>query len=206
MTGNDLGVIDIQTGEFGAFAGDELVARTVEAVFADAVFLVVLVGQGVHEVGCGKRLVERGVEYGYLFHAGKDFFDGEDAFEVGRIVQRGDLEQRADLLLDLFGYQTALREKFAAVRYAMTDGLHFVERPDYAVHGVGQGLKHQADARRVIGNRLVELELLLADGFVREIAFRKADALDQTFGEQFAGLGFHVDHLVFDRRTAAVEY
>ena len=47
----------------------------------------------------------------------------------------GDLEQRADLLLDLFGYQTALREKFAAVRYAMTDGLHFVERPDYAVHG-----------------------------------------------------------------------
>ena len=42
--------------------------------------------------------------------------------------------------------------------------------------------------------------------FVREIAFRKADALDQTFGEQFAGLGFHVDHLVFDRRTAAVEY
>ena len=107
---------------------------------------------------------------------------------------------------DLFGYQTALREKFAAVRYAVTDGLHFVERPDYAVHGVGQGLKHQADARRVVGNRLVEFELLLADGFVREIAFRKADALDQTFGEQFAGLGFHVDHLVFDRRTAAVEY
>ena len=94
----------------------------------------------------------------------------------------------------------------AAVGYAVADGLHFVERPDYAVHGVGQGLKHQADARRVIGNRLVELELLLADGFVREIAFRKADALDQTFGEQFAGLGFHVDHLVFDRRTAAVEY
>ena len=52
----------------------------------------------------------------------------------------------------------------------------------------------------------MELELLLADGFVREIAFRKADALDQTFGEQFAGLGFHVDHLIFDRRTAAVEY
>ena len=73
MTGNNLGVIDIQTGEFGAFAGDELVARAVEAVLADAVFLVVLVGQGVHEVGCGKRLVERGVEYGYLFHAGKDF-------------------------------------------------------------------------------------------------------------------------------------
>ena len=60
------------------------------------------------------------------------------------------------------------------MRYAVTDGLHFVERPDYAVHGVGQGLKHQADARRVVGNRLVEFELLLADGFVREIAFRKA--------------------------------
>ena len=93
MTGNNLGVIDIQTGEFGAFAGDELVARAVEAVLADAVFLVVLVGQGVHEVGCGKRLVERGVEYGYLFHAGKDFFDGKNTFQVSRIVQRSDLEQ-----------------------------------------------------------------------------------------------------------------
>jgi len=30
---------------------------------------------------------------GYLFHAGKDFFDGKNTFQVGRIVQWSDLEQ-----------------------------------------------------------------------------------------------------------------
>ena len=53
MAGDDLGIVDIQTGEFGAFAGDELVARAVEAVFADAVFLVVLVGRAYMKLVAG---------------------------------------------------------------------------------------------------------------------------------------------------------
>ena len=66
-------------------------------------------------------------------------------------------------LFSAISFLVTLKEMTPAVLVSMS-----VIQQDYAVHGVGQGLKHQADARRVIGNRLVELELLLADGFVRE--------------------------------------
>ena len=117
--------------------------------------------------------MERGVEYGYLFHAGKDFFRWKEylpSWPDCAVERSGTVSGSSPGPVWL---PDSSPGKFAAVRYAVTDGLHFVERPDYAVHGVGQGLKHQADARRVVGNRLVEFELLLADGFVREIAFRR---------------------------------
>ncbi len=121
-------------------------------------------------------------------------------------MQRCDLEQRADLLLHLLGHEGALGEELAAVRHAVSHGLHLVERGDHAVLGVGQGVEHQTDAGRVVGNGPVQFEAVLAHGLVREVALRQTDALDQTFGEQVAAGGLHVDHLVFDRRAAAVEY
>ncbi len=122
-------------------------------------------------------------------------------------MQRCDLEQRADLLLHLLGHEGALGEELAAVRHAVSHGLHLVERGDHAVLGVGQGVEHQTDAGRVVGNGPVQFEAVLAHGLVRE-GRPPPDrcALDQTFGEQVAAGGLHVDHLVFDRRAAAVEY
>ena len=87
----------------------------------------------------------------------------------------------------------------------MADGFHFVERADDAVFGVGQCLHHQFDARRVIGDGLVQFERRFADGFVGQVAFGEPDALDETFGEKLARCGLHVDDLVFDRRRAAVQ-
>jgi len=92
----------------------------------------------------------------------------------------------------------------AAVGYAVADGLHFVERRDHAVGGVGEGVEHELDAGRVVGNRLVKLERLLADGFMGQVAFREADTFHNAFCEQFARRVLHVDHLIFDRRGAAV--
>ena len=91
----------------------------------------------------GSVWVERGVEYGYLFHAGKDFFDGKNTFQVGRIVQRSDLEQRADLLLDLFGYQTSSPGKIRR-RALRDDRTAFTSSSDRITPCTGRsGLKHQ---------------------------------------------------------------
>ena len=97
-------------------------------------------------------------------------------------------------------------EEFAAVRHAVTDGLDLVERPDDAVRRIGQRVEYQADAGRVVGNGAVQLEILSSDGFVGEDAVAESDAFDQAFGQQRAAGLLHVDHLVFDRGTAAVEY
>ena len=71
---------------------------------------------------------------------------------------------------------------------------------------IGQRVEYQADAGRVVGNGAVQLEILSSDGFVGEDAVAESDAFDQAFGQQRAAGLLHVDHLVFDRGTAAVEY
>ena len=101
-------------------------------------------------------------------------------------MQRGDLEQRTDLLLRIFGDDAALGEELAAVGHAVTDGLHLVERRDHAVRGVRQGVEHEFDTRRVVGDRLMQFEILLAYGFMGQIAFREADAFYESFCEQLA--------------------
>ena len=94
----------------------------------------------------------------------------------------------------------------AAVGYAVADGFHLVQRADDAVLRVGEGVEHEFDARRVVGNRTVQLERLFADGFMDKVAFRQADTFHDAFCEQCARCGFHVDHLILDRRAAAVQY
>jgi hypothetical protein len=60
----------------------------VEAVAADAVLLVELVGQAV-EVGVGRQgLVEGGVEDGDLRHVREVLHGDADAGDVDRVVQR----------------------------------------------------------------------------------------------------------------------
>ena len=149
--------------------------------------------------------MERGVENRDLRHAGQHLVDGVDAFEAGGVVQRCDLAERADLGLGVFVDQAALREKLAAVGHAVAYGLDFAERFDDSVFGIGQRLHHQLDAGGVVRNGAVQLERRFAHGLVREVAFRQTDALDETFREQFAGCGLHVDDLILDRRGAAVE-
>ena len=163
-------------------------------------------GQGVEVVHGGNGLMERGVEDRHLRRTGQHLLDRENAFQIGGVVQRRDLEQRADLPLHIFVDDAALGEEFAAVRHAVTDGFDLVERPDDAVRRIGQRVEYQADAGRVVGNGAVQLEILSSDGFVGEDAVAESDAFDQAFGQQRAAGLLHVDHLVFDRGTAAVEY
>ncbi len=206
VAGDDLRIVEIEPGQLCADLGHVLVAGSVEAVLAYAVFLVIGVGQGVHVVDGGDRLVERSVEHRDLLHARKYLLDRKHAFEVGGVVQRGDFEQRADFRLDILGDDAAFGEELAAVGDAVADGFHLFERGDHAVFCVRKGVEDQFDAGRVVGNRLVEFERLLADGFMDQVAFREADAFYDAFCKQFARCSLHVDHLILDRRRAAVQY
>jgi hypothetical protein len=74
--------------DFGGLQRDVAVRGAVEAVAADAVLLVEVVGQAV-EVGVGRqRLVEGGVEDGDLRHVGEHLHGHADAGHVDRVVQR----------------------------------------------------------------------------------------------------------------------
>ena len=60
--------------------------------------------------------------------------------------------------MHILGDDAAFGEEFAAVGYAVADGFHLVQRADDAVLRVGEGVEHEFDARRVVGNRTVQLE------------------------------------------------
>ena len=47
VAADDLGVVVVHAGDFGGTRAHELVAGAVEAVAADAVFLIIFVGDGV---------------------------------------------------------------------------------------------------------------------------------------------------------------
>ena len=119
MAYDDLQIFVLFAQNLRSLPGYIRVAGSVEAVLAHAVFLVIGVGQGVHVIHRRDRLVERGVEHRDLLHARQDLFDRKHAFEIGGVVQRGDLAQRADLRLDVLGDDAALGEELAAVGYAV---------------------------------------------------------------------------------------
>ena len=199
MAGDDFGVVYIQSGNLRTHTGDEFVARPMEAVTTHAIFLVILVWQGIDVIFGRNGLMERRVEYGNLLDIRQNLVDGLYAFQIGRIVQRCNVEERTHLLFDLFGYDARIREQLASVYHTVADSLQLVERAYYAVLLVGQCCQYEAYARGVVGNRLVQFERLFAYGLVRQIALCQADALDQTLRQQRVAVVVDVDYLILNR-------
>src|SRR5699024_290590 len=93
---DDFRVLRIQAAEFDCLFGDKAVAGAVEAVAADAVLLIVLVRDGVQVGLLVHAHAEGGVEYSYVRFARANFFTGLDTHQVGRRVQRAQVEALAD--------------------------------------------------------------------------------------------------------------
>ena len=104
---------------------DVLVAGAVEAITADAVLLIILVGDGVHIRLRGHGGVERSVENSHVrLVLAKDLVGGFDAQNGGGVVQRSQRAQVADSLDNLGGDEAALLELLAAVHNAVADGVN----------------------------------------------------------------------------------
>ena len=179
-------------------------AGAVEAVAADLVLLIVLVGDRVHIVRLRHGLMERGVEYGdHRNVRAHDLAAGLNADQVGRIVQRRERDAVLDRLEHLFGDDNAVGEELAAVYHAVADRVDLAHRGDDALFGVEQDVDDRLDRFLMGRHGNVKLELLirLVAG-VREHAV-DTDALAQALGHDLARLG--VEQLVLQRGTASVD-
>ena len=186
VAGDDLGILEIQAGELGAHAGDELVARAVRAVAADAVLLVVLVREAVHVRVSRHRLMEGGVEGHDLRDARENGLHGVDAQQVRRVVERGEVAAEGDLLQDVVVHEDGTGEEVAALDDAVAHRL---------VH-----------AHFVVGNRNILHDLVPAGRGVLEDARREADLLGDTFRDDVKNIiVLHVEELVLDGRTSAID-
>ena len=212
-------VAEVQADEVGLFGrlaevaggggGDEFVAGAVEAVLAEAVLGVPLVGDGVEE-GLGRhRLVEGRVEDGHLHRVREEFLGDLDAHQVRGVVQRAEREEVADGGLDLFVDADGVAVDFAAVQDAVAHAGDFGGVLDDALGRVGQQLD---DARHafVVGREGALLDVLLLGaagvGLVDDAADRLADLLDQPRRQDDVAVhALQIDQLVLDRRTARID-
>ena len=205
VAGDDLELLDRLAHQLRAAGGDVAMARAVEAVAADAVVLVILIRNRVHEGLAGHGLVERGVKHGDHRHVvAHDLAAGVDAGDVRGVVQRREggalLERLHDLVVDLHGGG----ELLAAVDDTVTDRVDLLHVGDHAVLGAGELVD---DGGNGLGMRR-HREILVKDGLsadqraVLQMTV-DADALAKALGEN--GFVLHVDQLILQRGAAGVD-
>ena len=206
VAGYDARLLNVQTNHISRSLSYELVACAVETILADLLLGVVFIGNSVEIVVCGNSLVECGVESEYLRNVGQDLGHRQCALQVCGVVQRSHLDAVAYLLDSIGSNECATAEMFATVSYTMTYGVDLVVRADNAINGIDQCFEDQVDTHVVISDGLVEFESLFAYGFVFQVTLCLTDTIDQTLGQQFVACIVHIDHLIFDRRTTAIQY
>ena len=175
-------------------------------VTAHMIVGIIIIGQGV-DVGVIRHgLMEGRVEHHHLRSLGKHLGDGTDAEQVGRIVKRREVAAYLDLAQHFFIYQAAAVEEIGALDYTVADGIHIVERLEHAVLRIDEGVHHQFHSDFVVGDGKGEHERLAACGLMGDISFGKTDFLYQSLClDAVVGGAFHIEKLIFDRGTAAVD-
>ena len=180
------------------------VGRAVEAVAADAHFLIIAVRHAIHERLRGHGLMERGVEHGHLRRVRHDFLARLDAHQVRRIVQRAQRDELADGSLHFVGDDAAGGELLAAVQHAVTHRADFIHGLEHALFRVKQRAQHQLRRHDVVRNRLVEVDdLRHVRGLLVQVGAFNRDALHLPLDDHL--LVVHVHQLVLQGGRTRVD-
>ena len=207
MAGHHLRLREIETGEFAPFLRHELVARTVKTVTPYAVLLVIFIGKPV-DVAAGRHgLVERRIETYHLRYGRTELLHGVDTFQVGRVVQRGQLHELFYPIYHLVVHEHAPVEEITAVRHTVSDRPDIVQGGYHARFGIGDGLEDKVYPFRMVGNVRRELQTRFARRLMGDDAAFDTDAFYEPLGKKrVLARGDHVDNLILYRRAAAVQY
>ena len=205
VAGDQLELLDGLAEHIGRALGNILVRGAVEAVAADLVLLIVLIGKSIGVSHGRHGLVEGSVEHGDHGHAGHELLAGLDADDVGGVVERGEGIALLDCLHDLVGDDDGLGKLFAAVDDAVADSVDLLHGADDAVLLVDERVQHGLDGLVVGGHGDGSgLDGFLAGklGLIGEQTV-DADTLAQTLRQQLARGG--VEQLILQGRRTCVD-
>ncbi len=150
VAGDDVRVLGEALEQLHGARGHVAVAGAVEAVAADLVLLVQLVGQAVQVGGRGHGLVERGVEDGHLLHVREHRLRLADADEVGRVVQGGQLHVLLDRLQHVVVDDDRGGVLLAAVHHPVPDTRDLLKAAERSLVRVRERLAHHLHGRLVV--------------------------------------------------------
>ena len=203
VAGDQLQLLDGLAQHGGGPLGDIFVAGAVEAIAADLVLLVILIGQGIGIGHGGHGLVEGGVEHGHHGGTRHQLLAGADADDVGGVVQGGQGVALLNGGHDLVGDAHGLGKLLAAVDHPVTHRVDLLHGGDDAVLLIHQGVQHGLDGLGMGGHSHVGgLDSRFASGLISKLAV-DADALTQALGQDLLGIG--VEQLILQGRAAGVD-
>ena len=201
MAGNDLQILTAQ--HFSGTQGYVTVGGTVEAVAADAVLLIVLIGQRIHICVVGHGLVEAGVEHSYLGHAGHHSLASADTGQVVRIVERTKFAALFDGCNNIFVHDHGTGELLTTVENAMSYCGDFRQGLDHTVLGRYEGVQNQLNSLFVVSHLDIQLVILTAVCLELEVTASDTDTVAHTLSDHL--FGSHIDQLILDRGASGVD-
>ena len=201
MAGDELQALNRLFQVLCSLVCNVLVAGAVETVAADAVLLVVLIGDGVHISLRGHGAVERSVEDGDHGDVAEHLAGSLDAQDACGVVQGSQGAQLADGVDDIIGDQAAGLELLAAMHHAVADSVDLADIVD-ALALAGGHLLDDLSKRLGVGGEDRRGGGLVAVCLVGDHAALHADALAQALAQHL--LAVHIDQLIFQGRRTAV--
>ena len=174
-----------------------------EAIAADLVLGIGVIGQGVNKGFLGHGLAPGGIEHRHHGHAGHDLHAAPDAHQVGGVVEGAQgyalFDGGQHVVVDDHG----LGELLAAMEHPMAHRVDLVHALHHADILVRQGFQHHADGLGMILHVLFKHVGILARGLVGQLRAVDADALAKPLGDNRAAV--HVDELILQGRAACVD-
>ena len=128
---------------------------------------------------------------------------GVDALDVGRVVQRSQCGELVDLTDDFRCDHDALVVDGAALDDPVADGSDLIEGIDDFAVAFEKGVLDIAERGGVVRKVRVCRVLTAVEGLPFDVAAGDADALAKALGDDL--LIVHIDELIFERRTPAVD-
>ena len=185
-------------------AGDEHMARAVEAVAAQLILVIVLFRNRIAVCIGLKTHTESRIEDSHIRLAGHSRLTGLDAHEIRRVVERAEVEAFADDALDVIVDLDGLRVDGAAVQDAVADRIDLVDGFHDAVLRVKQRFEYELDGCLMCRHVFFDDEVFDAGDLVRQFGAGDADSLTEAFC--LYGLVVHVDELILQGRAARVDH
>ena len=203
MAGDDLRAFRTAAEVFDGLLGHIAVRCAVEAVAADFILSVQLVGNRVEVRLLGHRAVEGGVDDQHLRGGRQDLHTAADAQQMRDRVQRRDVAALFQVGKHLLADEHRLGQPFAAVDDTVADGADLVHIGQASVLLVQQTVNERLRRLRVGGHGDVGGIIGLAGGVVGDFAV-DADPLTDTLGDDLVLV--HIKKLILQRRASRVDY
>ena len=196
MTRDDARTFRLDAQEFTHALGHIAVRRPMEAITANAIFLIQLIRNRIHVSIVRHCLMESRVKHTDLRNVGKQCRNSSHTLQVGRIVKRSQIIASIDGIKCFLVQYHGFAETFAAVYDTVSDSPQLIERLQCTIFLAGQSLEDELHTHGMFRNVLLENNLF---------PIRQSQFQERTFQTDFFNtalcqysLGSHVKQFILD--------